>query len=123
MKYISFFSLEGFEDTREWAVDSAENHADLSPDNANITEGSGALKVRYWTKGRGKAQVRKEVDYNFGAITHLMIDIYNPSDDPNVTFGFAFRTQIGDRFFETRTQLYRALQQQGLGAEVHDPPG
>jgi hypothetical protein len=100
-KERSFYLLESFEDVQEWAVDSAENHADLSPDDVNLTEGSGALKIRYWSKGRGKAQIRKEVDYNFAAITHLMIDIFNPSDDPNVTFGFAFRTQIGDRFFET----------------------
>jgi hypothetical protein len=34
-------------------------------------------------------------------VSHLKIDIHNPSDDSDASFGFAFRTQHGDRFFET----------------------
>ena len=101
LKAKSFYPLDGFEDAREWAVDSADNHAEIIPEDIEITESSGALRVRYWSRGRGKAQIRKEVDYNFSSITHLMIDIYNTSDEPDVTFGFAFRTRNGDRFFET----------------------
>ena len=97
----SFFMLEDFEDETEWAVDSAEDHAELLPEEKNITHGKRALKIKYWAWGRYKAQIRKETDYDFNRVTHLKIDIFNPSEDPEVSFGFAFRTRHANRFFET----------------------
>jgi len=76
--------LEDFENDRRWSLDSAGNFARLDFSERDATRGRWALRAAFTDNGRGKAILRKEVDYDLSEIDELVLDAFNAASEPGV---------------------------------------
>jgi hypothetical protein len=99
--------VEDFENDRLWSQDSAGNHLDLAAVDEPVSSGHSALAVTVHDNGRDKGIVRKEVAFDLGTATHVVIDAHCDHADPKLRLALAARTDKGT-VFECQPQALHA---------------
>lgn len=92
---------EDFERAGRWAVDSADDPAEISLGDTEHTQGDRSLQVDFSFVRKGKVLVAKETRLNLEGLSKIVVDVYAPA--AAMDFSVAFKTSAGNIWYESKT--------------------